>query len=62
VSTVEVKMKTWVLILGIILLVLAVVVLVFASGPRRWYSGLFFAVMGLVALANASRLRDSAEK
>ena len=57
-----VEMRKWVLILGIIFLVLATVVLVFASGGRRWYSGLFFAIMGLVALANASRFEKSAEK
>ena len=55
-------MRKWVLILGIILLVLAVVVFVFASGLRRWYSGLFFVIMGLVAVTNASRLRGSEKK
>ena len=55
-------MQKWALILGIIFLVLAVVVFVFASGGRRWYSGLFFAVIGLVALANTLRFRGPTEK
>ncbi len=53
-------MRKWVLILGIMFLVLATIVLVFATGGRRWYSGLFFAIMGLVALANAYRFEKSA--
>jgi len=55
-------MRRWVYSLGVIFLVWAVAVLVFASGGRRWYSGLFFAVMGLAALANASRFGGPAEK
>ena len=42
---------------GIICIVLAVFVFVFADGLRRWYSGLFFAVLGIVALANAGYWR-----
>ena len=41
------------LVLGIACLVLAVVILVFADGARRWYSGAFFAVLGVVLLLNA---------
>jgi len=43
------------LVLGPVCLVLAVVILVYADGMRRWYSGLFFAVMGTVALLGARR-------
>ncbi len=48
-------------VLGILLLVLAVIVLVFAHGLRRWYSGFFLAIMGTVSLLNAMRWRGSAE-
>lgn len=48
-------MKTTGLWLGIICLGLAVAVFVFAEGLRRWYSGGFFAVMGIVMLVNAYR-------
>ncbi|UCG86271.1 MAG: hypothetical protein JSW71_20595 [Gemmatimonadota bacterium] len=40
---------------GIICIVLAVVVFVLADGLRRWYSGIFFAIIGLVVLLNALR-------
>jgi len=42
---------------GILFIVLAVIIFVFADGLRRWYSGIFFAVMGTVALVNALRRR-----
>jgi len=45
------------LVLGPICLVMAVVILVYADGMRRWYSGLFFVVMGTVALLSARRWR-----
>jgi len=34
-------------------LVLAAVILIYADGLRRWYSGLFFALIGAVLLLNA---------
>ena len=37
-------------ITAIICIVLAVIVFVFADDLRRWYSGIFFAVMALVML------------
>ena len=40
---------------GILCIVVAVVVFVFADGPRRWYSGIFFAFLGTVMLVNANR-------
>jgi hypothetical protein len=42
-------------ILAAISIVLACCILVLAEGPRRWYSGIFFGVMGVVMLANALR-------
>ena len=46
------------LVAGILFIVLALVVFVFADGPRRWYSGLFFAVLGVVMLARWRRAPD----
>ena len=50
------------LAIGILFIVLAVIVLVFAHGLRRWYSGIFFAIMGTVMLANALRWRRVADE
>ena len=47
---------------GIVLIVLAVIVLVFAHGPRRWYSGIFFAIMGIAVLLNALRWRRTRDE
>jgi hypothetical protein len=44
-------------VIGILSLAVAVVVFVFAEGPRRWYSGSFFVIIGAVMLANAIRWR-----
>jgi hypothetical protein len=40
------------LVCGILFIVLAVIVFVFADGLRRWYSGIFFAIIGTVTLVN----------
>ena len=40
------------LICGIVFVVLAVIVFVFADGLRRWYSGVFFAILGTTLLVN----------
>lgn len=45
------------LTIGPISLVLAVVITIFADGLRRWYSGLFFVLIGAVLLFNARRWR-----
>jgi hypothetical protein len=45
------------LVLGILFIVLAVIIFVFADGLRRWYSGIFFAMIGTVILVNALRKR-----
>jgi len=52
-------MKRLALVLGILCIVLTVVVSVLADGPRRWYSGSFFALMGAILLVNAMRWRDT---
>lgn len=41
------------LTIGVICLVLAAVIFVFAEGARRIYSGVFFTVIGVVVLLNA---------
>jgi hypothetical protein len=43
------------LVCGILFIVLAVIVLAFADGPRRWYSGIFFAILAAATLVNALR-------
>lgn len=45
------------LITAVICAVMTVVVFVFADGLRRWYSGIFFAVLALVMLLNTLRWR-----
>ncbi len=40
---------------AILCILMAVIVFVFAEGLRRWYSGIFFTVMGLVMLVNTLR-------
>jgi hypothetical protein len=47
-------MKRLAVVLGVSFLLLAVIVFVFADGLRRWYSGIFFAIIGTVTLLNAS--------
>ena len=47
---------------GILCIVLALIVFVFADGLRRWYSGVFFAIIGVVMLLNALRWRRNADE
>jgi hypothetical protein len=47
------------LVSAILCILLGAIVFVFADGARRWYSGVFFAIMGIVMLANAWRWRRS---
>jgi hypothetical protein len=44
---------------GILSIILAVIVFVFASGPRRLYSGIFFVFLGVVMLLNFIRWRKN---
>ena len=55
-------MKSRAVALGVIFLLLAVIMLVFASGLRRWYSGLFFSVIGTATLLNAFYRGGAAEE
>lgn len=50
------------LIIGLLCLVVAVMVFVFADGLRRYYSGIFFVIIGAVSLTNAWRWKRKAEK
>ena len=49
-------------VLGVIFLLLAVIVFAFASGLRRWYSGIFFAIIGTATLLNACYRGDAPEE
>lgn len=46
-------MKKISLVAGIACFVLALIIFIFASGLRRFYSGLFFVVIGVVMVWNA---------
>jgi hypothetical protein len=48
------------LVTGILCCVLAVIIFIFADGLRRWYSGIFFALIGVVTLLQAARWRRDA--
>jgi len=51
-------MKNWQKLLSIVSFVLAIIIFVFASGARRIYSGLFFALLGIAIIVNAKRLQN----
>jgi uncharacterized membrane protein len=55
-------MSKMALVVGILGILLALIVFVFADGLRRWYSGIFFAVLGIVMLINARRWGHAADK
>jgi uncharacterized membrane protein YccC len=55
-------MKKMPLIIGMILLLLAIMVFVFADGLRRWYSGAFFAIIGIVSILNSLNWKARAKK
>jgi Flp pilus assembly protein TadB len=50
------------LVSGILCIVLAVVIFIFAEGLRRWYSGIFFALIGVVMMLGSMRHRRSADQ
>jgi hypothetical protein len=58
----EDPMSRMVLVLGVLFILLALVILVFADGLRRWYSGIFFGIIGTVTLLNALRRRRTSEE
>jgi len=47
--------KPWVL--GILSILFGVFLLLFVHGPRAWYTGIFFFVIGIVMLVRARRRR-----
>lgn len=51
-------MKRSAFALGAAFIGLGVVILVLAEGLRRWYSGIFFVLIGTVVLLNASLRKD----
>ncbi len=53
----ESTMRKVALVFGFFFIVLALVILIFADGLRRWYSGIFFALIGTVTLLNTLRRR-----
>ncbi len=55
-------MKGMAVVLGGIFLFLAFAVLVFSDGLRRWYSGMFFALIGTAMLMNAFYLERAVEE
>ena len=48
-------MRNTALVTGVICLLLAVIVIIFADGPRRIYSGSFFILLSVVMLWNTRR-------
>ena len=50
------------LVFGIVWIVLAVIVFVFARGAVRIYSGMFFAAIGTVMLWNARRQCNNSDE
>jgi hypothetical protein len=55
-------MDRLVLVAGILSLALSAVIFILADGLRRWYSGGFFALIGIVMLVNHFRWRRNREK
>jgi hypothetical protein len=49
------------LFIGSVCVLLSVIVFVYADGIRRWYSGVFFAVLGIVMLVNALRWQSPSD-
>jgi len=58
----ESTMRRVALFFGSFFLVLALVILIFADGLRRWYSGIFFALIGTVTLLNTLRWRRTSKE
>jgi len=52
----EVVLQKTHLILGIFSFFIAAIIFVFGDGLRRWYSGIFFVILGVVLIGNAKRL------
>jgi len=56
------KMSKAALFVACLCCVMAIIVFVFADGLRRWYSGVFFLVIGIVMLLNTFRWRREPEE
>jgi len=50
------------LIVGILCCLVAAIIFVFAEGLRRWYSGVFFALIGVFTILQAARWRRSTDR
>jgi len=50
------------LVSGILCIVLAVVIFIFAEGLRRWYSVIFFTLIGVVIMIGSVRHRRAADQ
>lgn len=50
------------IIIACLFITLAIVILIFAEGLRRWYSGLFFFIMGSVTMLRALYLHRYSNK
>ncbi len=50
------------LVVAILCFSLAVIVFMSADAPRRWYSGIFFLVLGAVMLGSVKRRPGATEK
>ena len=53
----KITMNKVTLVIGLLCFVAAVTVFVFADGLRRWYSGIFFAIIGTATLLNTLHWR-----
>jgi hypothetical protein len=49
------------LVLGLVFLILAVVIFIFADGPRRFYSGGFFLILAVFLLVSSRKRAADAE-
>ena len=55
-------MRKITLAFGVLFVGLGVFVLVFSEGLRRWYSGFFLLLIGIVALLNALVRKDTGQE
>jgi len=58
----DVEMNRIALVVAILCFSLAVIVFMSADAPRRWYSGIFFLVLGAVMLGSVKRRPGATEK
>jgi len=58
----ENKMNRFAIIGGILSFIIAVIVFIIADGYRRYYSGIFFAILGVALLLQTRRWRHPTDK